>query len=66
MMKNIGNTDKWIRIIVGALLMLYAAKSLMGWPQIIVLFIGMILIGTAILGGCYLYQLLGVNTRKGE
>ncbi|MDQ5962917.1 MAG: hypothetical protein QG653_724 [Patescibacteria group bacterium] len=70
MIKNIGQIDTWIRVVVGALLMLYVARDFGngtgGWFHILALFLGMILIGTAIVGGCYLYELLSINTRKGN
>ena len=68
MIKNIGQVDKWVRIVIGTLLALYVARDFGngtgGWFHMLALFLGMVLIGTAIIGGCYLYELLKINTRK--
>ena len=66
MTKNVGTIDMWVRIVVGALAMLYSVKYLMGWPSIIVVLLGIIVIGTGIARSCCLYSALGVNTCKGE
>lgn len=63
--KNVGTTDRTIRGIVGALL---ALAYLIGWTSgtlgIVLLIVGLVLLGTAALGTCPPYALLGINTCK--
>ena len=58
--KNVGKTDRIIRIIVGILLVgnvFYALQNPIGW-------VGVILIVTGIAGICPLYSLLNINTKS--
>ena len=58
--KNVGRTDRIIRVIVGVLLIgnvFFALQHPIGW-------IGVILIATGIAGICPLYSLLGINTKS--
>lgn len=63
MATNVGNIDKILRLVVGALLIAYAIPlgfSKTGWNW--VGWIGVIPIVTALIGNCPLYSLLGVST----
>jgi hypothetical protein len=64
MKKNVGNVDMWVRIVVGVLAMFGSVKYLMGWPSLIVLFLGIVVVGTGIARSCFVYDMLGVNTCK--
>lgn len=61
--KNIGETDKKIRIIIGFLMIIGAIflESIIRW---FLLISGLVLIGTALIGFCGLYNLLGIDTCK--
>ena len=60
MKKNIGTTDRIIRIIVGLFLL-----SLIFWgPQTLWGLIGLVLVITALAGWCPPYALLRISTRK--
>ena len=63
-MKNVGKTDKWIRIIVGILLLAVfffteGNARYFGLLGIIPLF-------TGLSGKCLLYKLFGINTRENK
>jgi hypothetical protein len=62
MKMNIGVTDKWIRIVVGLVLlsMLLWVPGGLKWLGLI----GLIPLVTALLGFCPLYALFGINTNK--
>lgn len=62
MKKNIGATDKWIRIVAGIVLLalIFVIKSDWRWLGLI----GVILLGTAFLNFCPIYKLLGISTNK--
>ena len=64
MKKNIGVTDKWIRIVAGLALlsMLLWVPGGLKWLGLI----GIIPLGTALLGFCPLYALFGISTNKAE
>lgn len=58
--KNIGSTDRIIRIVIGIILIslvFIGPQTLWGW-------IGLIPLATGLLGWCGLYTLLGINTSK--
>lgn len=60
MTKNIGNTERILRVIVGLVLVALAATGqvgLWGW-------LGLIPLATGVLGWCPPYSLLGINTCK--
>jgi hypothetical protein len=67
MVKNIGSTDRIIRIVVGLVLLAYAIPlglpstgwNWVGWIGIIPLF-------TALVGNCPAYSILGMSTCKGR
>ena len=62
MKKNVGRTDKWIRIILGVVLLVlvFVVKSDWRWLGLI----GIIPLATAFLNFCPLYTLFGINTNK--
>ena len=59
MIQNIGKTDKIIRIVLGIAILLIGFMNHSWWGLI-----GLIPLGTALLGYCPLYPLVGVNTNK--
>ena len=70
MIANVGNIDRLTRLLIGALLvawpwlgqgMMMGASGPLRWVGLIA---GLVLIGTAIVGTCPIYRLLGVNTCK--
>jgi hypothetical protein len=55
---NIGTLDRWLRIIIGAVLIVLAATDVLGlWA-----YIGIIPLATGIIRWCPLYTLLGIQT----
>lgn len=64
MNKNVGTLDRTIRAIVGlAGIALFATGIVEGTLAIIALVVGLVMLGTAIIGWCPPYSLLGINTR---
>jgi len=71
MIKNVGSTDRLIRLIAGVILIIIAVPSLAGmaflglggWAWLIGL-VGVVLLATALLNFCPAYTLIGVNTCK--
>ncbi|KLT73838.1 membrane protein [Neisseria arctica] len=58
--KNIGSSDRIIRIVIGIILIslvFVGPQTLWGW-------LGLIPLATGLLGWCGLYTLLGINTCK--
>ncbi len=55
---NVGSTDKIVRIVVGAILILLALLGTIGWWG----WIGIILIATGLMNWCPAYNLFGINT----
>jgi uncharacterized membrane protein HdeD (DUF308 family) len=58
--RNVGKTDRIIRVVLGVLLVgnvFFALQHPVGW-------IGVILIVTGIAGICPLYSLLGISTKS--
>ena len=63
MNKNVGNIDRAIRAIVGIIaIALYALGLLTGTLSIVVMVVGIVLLGTAVIGWCPPYAMLGINT----
>ncbi len=63
MQKNVGTIDRAIRGLVGiALLVVFATGMLEGTGGIIALIVGVVMLGTAAIGWCPPYTLLGINT----
>lgn len=61
--KNVGSTDRMVRIIAGVVLLLLAIFMLAGITQIIAGLLGVIALVTGIVNFCPLYQLFKLNTR---
>ncbi len=55
--KNVGTPDKIARIVIGAVLIFGALMGYGTW-----MWIGIIPLATALVGGCPLYKLFGINT----
>ena len=65
MKKNMGTTDKVIRILVAAIIaILYLTNVLTGTLGIVLLIVAVILVLTSLVGFCPLYLLLGINTNE--
>ena len=63
MNKNVGSIDRTIRGVAGMVaIALYALGILAGTLGIVALVAGIVLLGTAIIGWCPPYALLGINT----
>jgi quinol-cytochrome oxidoreductase complex cytochrome b subunit len=63
MQKNVGSIDRTIRAVVGiALLAAYFLGAVGGTLGIVALVVGIVMLGTAALGWCPPYSLLGINT----
>jgi len=61
--KNVGNTDKAVRIVVGLALFGAILLNLVdGVAMYVALVLGLAMFATAFFGTCSLYSLLGVNT----
>jgi hypothetical protein len=66
MKKNVGGIDTILRYIGGALLIVLGIFLTMSTVlKAIFIIVGVMLIGTALFGFCWLYMILGVST-KGE
>ena len=71
MIKNVGSTDRLVRLIAGVILLIIAVPSLAGmafiglggWAWLIGL-VGLVLVATALMNFCPGYTLIGVNTCK--
>ncbi len=61
--KNVGQTDRTIRGIVGAILVIayFVVSGGLSW---LLLIAGIVLLATAALGSCPPYAILGINTCK--
>lgn len=63
MQKNVGSIDRAIRALVGiVLLAAYLLGGIQGMLGIVVLVAGIVMLGTAAIGWCPPYSLLGINT----
>jgi hypothetical protein len=58
MTTNVGGTDRMLRIAAGAVLLALGAFGPLGWWGLI----GLVPLGTALMGSCPAYSLLGLNT----
>lgn len=59
MQKNVGNTDRMIRIIAGIIILALGAYYGSWWGLV-----GLIPLFTGITQSCVLYKMLGINTCK--
>jgi len=65
MKKNVGNTDKIIRLIIAAILaVLYFSGTVTGTIGIVMAIVAGVLVMTTIVSFCGLYTILGINTCK--
>ena len=63
MKKNMGNTDKLIRIIVAIVFsVLYFTGTVTGTVGMVLLVLGGVFLATSLISFCPLYTLLGINT----
>lgn len=63
MKKNMGSTDKIIRIILAAVFgLLYFTGTVTGAIGVVLLVLGIVFILTSVAGFCPLYAPLGINT----
>jgi len=63
MQKNVGTTDRIIRALAGvAAVGVYFGGMLTGTLGTVALVVGIVLLGTAAIGWCPPYSLLGINT----
>ena len=63
MQKNVGSIDRAIRALVGiVLLAVYFLGAVGGTLGIVALVAGIVMLGTAAIGWCPPYALLGINT----
>ncbi|HHH54963.1 MAG TPA: DUF2892 domain-containing protein [Bacteroidetes bacterium] len=65
MKKNVGITDKWIRILIAVvILVLYGFDIITGTTAMVLLIVGIILLLTSLISFCPLYTIFGINTCK--
>lgn len=65
MKKNMGSTDKMIRILIAVVIaVLYFTKVISGTLGIVLLVVGAIFLLTSLISFCPLYTVLGLNTCK--
>ena len=63
MKKNMGNTDKLIRIIVAIVFsVIYFTGTVTGTVGMVLLVLGGVFLATSLISFCPLYTLLGINT----
>lgn len=58
MTRNLGGLDKMLRILAGVLLLALGAFGPLGWWGLV----GLVPLGTGLVGNCPLYTLLGIDT----
>ncbi len=66
MQKNVGTTDKVVRIILGIVLIILGIFYLENWLQIVAIFFGAVFLITGLVGRCGLYIPFGISTCKVE
>jgi uncharacterized membrane protein YtjA (UPF0391 family) len=65
MKKNVGITDKWIRILIAVvILVLYGFDIITGTTAMVLFIVGIILLLTSLISFCPLYTIFGINTCK--
>jgi uncharacterized membrane protein len=62
--KNVGSTDRLIRLIGGAALVVLAFIVMMGVWKWVAIVVGAILVATAFMNFCPIYAMLGMRTNK--
>ncbi len=63
-MKNMGNIDRLLRVLIGLIISIWAISYIDGFIAYLLLIIGIILIVTALFAYCGFYQILGIKTCK--
>lgn len=64
-MKNVGNADKFVRILIAiAIIILYYTNVIEGMLAIILMAVGIVLLITVLLNFCPLYTIFGIKTCK--
>ncbi len=63
MKQNVGNTDRIVRAVIGAVLVLLALAAFAGALKYIALLVGVVLLATAALSRCPAYSVFGIKTR---
>ena len=58
MPRNVGDIDKWLRIIAGLLILGLGAFGPVGWWGLL----GIVPLATGVMGSCTAYSLMGMNT----
>jgi hypothetical protein len=58
MTRNVGNTDKGLRIAAGVVLLALGLFGPLGWWGLV----GVVPLATGLLGSCPVYSLIGLNT----
>ena len=65
MKKNIGTGDRFLRVMIGVIALIFGLSGLLeGTLKWVVLVVGAVMILTASIQFCPLYTLLGINTCK--
>ena len=64
MKANVGSVDRWVRIVIGLVLILWGIFGLQGGGKWAAIIIGLIPLITALIGWCPLYSALGLSTKK--
>ena len=65
MKKNMGSTDKLIRLIIAAVIAtLYALGYISGTLGIVLIIVAVIFAGTSFINFCPIYKVFGINTCK--
>ena len=59
MKANVGGLDKWARIVVGVLLIVWAGIGGPAWA-----WLGVVPLATGLFNFCPLYRVIGINTCK--
>jgi len=63
MKQNVGTVDRVVRLVVGAAVLAFGIVGGLASPwNIVAMVVGGVLIGTAAIGWCPPYALLGINT----
>ena len=66
MQKNESAMDRWVRAILGIIILYLAYASFSGFLALLGYIVGIILIFTAITGYCHLYKIFGISTINKE
>lgn len=65
MKRNLGNADKIIRLLIGAItLILYFTGMTSGTTGLILIAVGVILALTSLINWCPIYAILGISTKS--